>query len=422
MLSSLLPTSIYPHLRIIRSTTHRMSLPFCIPIIYLATSVLIFDAALHCHNQTHRYYLLPFFIVSVFLSITSSRYFVWIPGLTSLWTQAMLLNLPHTICLLYMRRWPAPHPPADAQPLNILVRFLHRFEATYRLWGNPQLIGVIPEAATSTKQEPHPTSVFLFLRLAKLPIYYYINFKMLPTLVSKVLGNISLEDVAEVKQILLRRLWDVSTRELIIRAYVSILWIWQSLVYLDGANSILACVSVVIGLNRPSDWPSLFGNPTSIISLRTFWSQFWHKIAVQPYTYIGRALARQLGIPTNSFGCKAFVAFVIFGLSGVSHGLVSWSIGRDGRTDVWWFILNFLACLAETVFLKCLLRATGHSREVQLIKESWFGAFIGRAWVFAFFFWSVPKWQYSAMYKEAVHARKMAAWNSIFSKMQAGNE
>lgn len=399
-----------------------MCLLLCVPIIYLAISVFIFHAALHCHNQTYRYYLLPFFIVFASLSITSSTYFIWIPGLTSLWSQAIVLNIPHIICLLYIRRWPAPHPPVRSPPLNLLGYFCHQFEATYRLWGNPQLINVIPESATNTKKASHPISVFLFLRLAKLPVYYYLNFKILPALVSEVLVEMSPEDVAQVKQILLRRLNDISIRESIIRAYVSVLWIWQSLVYLDGSNAILACFFVLIGLDRPCDWPPLFGNPTSITSLRTFWSQFWHKIAIQPYTYIGRALARQLDLRPNSFGCKVLVAFVVFGLSGVSHGLVSWQIGRDGRTDVWWFMVNFLACLAETIFLKYLLPALGHSRELQLARESWFGTFVGRAWVFAFFFWSVPKWQYPAMYKDAVQARQMAVWNSIVSKMNVGAE
>jgi hypothetical protein len=252
-------------------------------------------------------------------------------------------------------------------------------------------------------------------------MYYYLNFKILPTLVSELLGGISPEDVVPVKQILLRRLADISTRECVIRAYVSVLWIWESLVYLDGSNAILASFFVLIGLDRPCDWPPLFGIPTSVTSLRTFWSRFWHKLAIQPYTYIARALAGHLGLRPESFEGKILVAFVVFGLSGVSHGLVSWQIGRDGRTDVWWFLINFLACLAETIFLKCLSPVFGRSRELQLIKESWLGTFVGRAWVFAFFFWSVPKWQYPAMYKDAVQKRQLAVWISILSEMKANS-
>ena len=396
-----------------------MLLHLLTPILYLATSILIFHLALYCHSQAHRYCFLPFFLLFASLSITSSTHFIWIPGLTSLWTQAMVLNIPHVFCLLYIRKWPVPRLPATSPPLSQFPRLQYQWEATYRLWGNPQLIGVSPESNTSrpTDKSTQPISVFLFLRLVKLPIYYYINFKILPALVAAVFGEIYPEDVSEEKQMLLRRWHDVTTRDLLIRAYVSVLWVWQSVVYLDGTNAILASFFVSIGLDRPCDWPPLFGNSTSITSLRTFWSRFWHKIALQPYTCIGRALARQLNLRSDSYECKAFVALVVFGLSGVSHGVVSWQIGRDGWTDIWWFMINFFACLAETIFLQHFLPAFGYQRELKSVRESWFGAFIGRTWVFAFLFWSVPKWQYPAMYKDALQARQMAVWSLIFSKM-----
>ena len=396
-----------------------MLLHLIIPIIYLAISILTFHFALHCHSQTHRYYFLPFFLLFASLSIEASTHFTWIPGLTSLWTQAMVLNISHVFCLLYIRKWPVPRLPATSPPLSRFARSRHQWEATYRLWGNPQLIGVGPNSNTTsdTDKSSQPISVFLSLRLVKLPIYYYINFEILPALVAAVFGEIYPEDVSEEKQMLLRRWHEISTRDFLIRAYVSILWVWQSVVYLDGSNAILASFFVSIGLDRPCDWPPLFGSPSSITSLRTFWSRFWHKVALQPYTCIGRALARQLNFRSDSYECKVFVAFVVFGLSGVSHGVVSWQIGRDGWTDVWWFMVNFLACSVETIFLQHFLTGFGYQRVLKSVKESWFGAFIGRIWVFTFFYWSVPKWQYPAMYKDALQARQLAVWSLIFSKM-----
>jgi hypothetical protein len=137
---------------------------------------------------------------------------------------------------------------------------------------------------------------------------------------------------------------------------------------------------------------------------------------------IGKALARRFHLRPGSYEYKVFIAFVVFVFSGLSHGLVSWQIGRDGRTDVWWFMVNFLACSAETVFLQCLSFAPGYSKELQLIRESWFGGLVGRTWVFAFFFWSVPKWQYPAMYRDAVLARQMVVWSLIFSNMTLGTD
>lgn len=167
----------------------------------------------------------------------------------------MVLNISHIICLLYIRKWPAPHLSATSRPLSCIARLRHQWEATWRLWGNPQLIGVAPKPKTTngTDRPSQPILVFLFLRLVKPPIYYYINFEILPAFVSAVFDEIYPEDFAPEKQMLLRHWHKTSTRDLIIRAYVSILWIWQSVVYLDGSNAILACFFVSIGLDRTCD-------------------------------------------------------------------------------------------------------------------------------------------------------------------------
>jgi hypothetical protein len=379
-----------------------MILHLLTPLIYLALSILIFLFALHTPTQTTRYFFLPPFLLFAILSLTSSKTWLWIPGLTSLWTQAMVLNIPHIICLLYIRRWPAPE----------LKGFGNILKATWRLWGNPQLIGLNRAADPEISQS---LPVFLLVRLAKLPIYYFLNTTLLPALVTHIFGSLNPEDFAPPSQILLRRMHSVSTRELLIRAYVSIYWIWQSIVYLDGSNAILSIFFVGTGIDRPCDWPPLFGNPMRITSLRTFWNQFWHRIAVGPYTCIGRGVANTFGLRYKSVESNVLIAFIVFGLSGVSHGVVSWRIGRDGWTDVWWFMLNFVACAAETAILKC----TSHSKELQWVRKSLVGKIVGRVWVFVFLFWSVPKWQYPAMYRDVVQARQLAAFEVIFSRMKA---
>jgi hypothetical protein len=80
--------------------------------------------------------------------------------------------------------------------------------------------------------------------------------------------------------------------------------------------------------------------------------------------------------------------------------------------------MNFLGCTGELVVLmgvRSLARKIGWSQELKMIEESWFGRLFGYAWVFGFFFWSVPKWKYPAMYQTAVVT---ARWNEIWSKMR----
>ena len=64
--------------------------------------------------------------------------------------------------------------------------------------------------------------------------------------------------------------------------------------------------------------------------------------------------------------------------------------------------------------IRGLAKSTGWFRELKMIEESWFGKFVGFAWVFGFFFWSVPKWKYPVLHSVAVET---ATWRRILSKM-----
>jgi hypothetical protein len=395
-----------------------------VPLIYLALSDIAFYHSLNLPSQKQRLYFLPPFLLFSVLSFQASKYFWFIPGLGSLWCLAVSLKILHTISVLHIEKWPVPQlPPGKA--LTRKQKFVWHFRAAYRIWGNPQMLRTIAskEDEKKPKETQQSLSVFLFLRLIKLPIYYYIHFRILPAAFAETLVEYIPQDLSSEEQILIRRLFyvysEVTARELVVRAYMAVYWIWESLVYLDGANSILACFFVLVGLDEPRDWPSLFGNPTAITGLRTFWSRFWHRVAVRPYSNYGKVVARFLGLGDKSIGCKTVVAFVVFALSGISHSAVSWQLGqKEWWLDVWWFLMNFLGCTGEVVFLGCvrsLAKKIGWSRELTLIEESWFGRFVGYAWVLAFFFWSVPKWKYPAMYQTAV---VKARWNEIWSKMR----
>jgi hypothetical protein len=393
----------------------------CIPILYLAFSAVVFSVTLHCSDYRHRLFLLPIFIVLSVLSFTSSKYLWFIPSLVSLWSQAVLLYILHVISLLYIERWPAPRSspqPSTRQDPTSKNQWNIGFRAAYRLWGNPQLLWTnsVPNAHSPPKTQP--CFVFIFLRLMKLPIFYYLHFHVIPSLFSETIVEILPGDVSSVQQNLLRRFREVTAREVVVRGYSAIFWIWESVVFLDGANAILACFFVLIGLDRPSDWPALFGNPRLASSLRKFWSRFWHRLAVRPYTNHGKVVAFRMGLQPGSFAFKATVSFVVFALSGTAHSAVSWQLGkRDWYLDIWWFFLNFLACSAEVMWLSAirgLAKTMGWSQELKMIEASWLGELVGFAWVFGFFFWSVPKWKYPSMYREALD---MASWKLLLSKM-----
>ena len=393
----------------------------CVPVLSLTFSAAVFSVALHCSNQRHRLYLLPFFIIFSIFSFTASKYFWFIPSLVSLWSQGVSLYILHIISLLHIEKWPVPYFSAQLSTQQYTASNRQRYfdlRATYKLWGNPQLLPQMIAPNAHSPPEAQPYSVFFFLRLIKLPIYYYLHSYVIPSLFSETIVEIFPEDVSPVQQTLLRRFQEVTAREIVIRGYTATVWILESLIFLDGANAILACFFVTVGIDHPSEWPALFGSPISATSLRKFWSRFWHKLAVRPFTNYGKVVAHSLGLQPESFAFKTIVACVVFGLSGISHSAVSWQLGqRDWYLDIWWFFLNFLSCLVEVMCLSAMrsfAKSMRWSRELKIIEDSWFGKLIGIAWVFGFFLWSTPKWKYPGIYRAALEE---ARWRSILSKM-----
>lgn len=394
-----------------------------VPVAYLSLSTIVFCISLCCSDYKYRLYLLPLFLAFSILSFSTSKHFWFIPSLVSLWSQALSLYILHVVSLLHLERWPAPPsltPPSNPKRLSSKQQWNHALLAMYKLWGNPRLLSTISVhddgASSQVRCQSYPT--FFFLRLVKLPIYYYVHFKVMPLLFSVTIVEFLPADVSPVQQTMFRRIGEVTAREVLIRGHTAVSWIWESVVYLDGTNAILACFFVLLGLDCPSEWPALFGSPALVTNLRNFWARFWHRLAVRPYTNYGKVAARSLGLDPKSVPFKATVAFVTFALSGATHSAVSWHLGRrDWHLDICWFLLNFAACFVERVFLSSireLARTIGWSRELKLIERSWFGRLIGFTWVFGFFFWSVPKWRYPRIYTEA---SQIATLRSLLSKL-----
>lgn len=208
-------------------------------------------------------------------------------------------------------------------------------------------------------------------------LYYYLHARILRILSSETIVEIGTMDMAESG--LFSRLSHVSAREAVVRSYVAISWIWESLVFLDGANAILSLVAVISGLDALADWPSMFGSIDDIRGLRGFWAKFWHRLALRPYGNAGRAvvsgLGSILGLGRNDrtfLGAQmqgAIIAFLIFLLSGLSHAAVS-----CGLACVIGLTFNFIACVIEIYFLsalKYLAHKAGLTKELRAMEKSW---------------------------------------------------
>lgn len=182
---------------------------------------------------------------------------------------------------------------------------------------------------------------------------------------------------------------------------------------LDAADDALAIISVVIlRLDRPEDWPPLFGSLSEAYSIRRFWGKFWHRLVVRPYSKFGKLFSRRIvGLRPHSEADRILVFFTVFCLSGVAHAFVAWwELGQCAywTRDIAWFGGNFGAGAFEMIVVRLLrslaLRMCWAKPWRQMSETPFFAKAVGFAWVFGFFFWSVPKWQYPKLDCAIKHA------------------
>lgn len=374
------------------------------PIAHLSVAILSFHSALYYQGSRLRSFFFLLYLYFAMLSFLASTRFP-LTFLASLWAQSMALNMVHVFSVLFIEEVPAPW----MNKSSVLSK--RSICSTYRLWANPQLL---PAAKPSSDKSDHEVTrpVFLLLRVAKLFLYYFVHKRVFPVVYSETIRQILPSDVAQ-PALLTRLAWGITPRETVMRSYMAVYWVWDSLVYIDGTNAALALFFVGVGFDQPGDWPQLFGSPGEIRGLRSFWGRFWHKLAMRPYRNCGLVVSNTLNRlprsePPERQAADVVVAFVVFFLSGLSHAAVSWRLGMHDWLDVKWFLLNFVACFIEKVFLSlihCIAVRQGLERELKMIQKSWLAKLVAYGWVFGFFFWSVPLWVYPR-YQEAFEQAK----------------
>jgi hypothetical protein len=285
------------------------------------------------------------------------------------------------------------------------------WKASYKIWINARRIGTkrqVPNIRSRTgasrtylrnekKIRISSTRSFLSRRLISLTtigIACYLHGRLF------VLHQpINVSDLAPPKHQFLRRLSQITTREIVVRACLLIQWVWLEWTVLTGLHDALAILFVSLQFDPCEDWPPLFGNLAEAYTIRRFWSKFWHRIVYRPYMDFASALLRDVfGISRASAAYRLLVTFLVFLFSGIVHALVSWRLGY--RCGVWeevaWFCMNFVAILFEDAVQQGFVIV---SRRYQWDKSyHTFWKPLGFIWVFGFFFWSYPKVYYPKMY------------------------
>lgn len=323
-----------------------------------------------------------------------------IPGLGSLWGHTVFIHIIHITSVLYLEKWVLnPNPKAAHKNWDLY--------AAYKIWGNPQLLNTGREAPNAHKMSTEISRItFVLSRTFQVVAMYALQKYVVDAVFPHAFSPISIQEFAPRQEIYFRRLLllQVTLRETLMRTVLAFQWIWMNVFGLHCAQTAVAILfSIILRWDEPYEWPPLFGNPLDAWNLRRFWGKFWHKIVYRPYTAYGLCVARRLPfIARGSSQEKAFVACFVFLLSGLAHSLVTWhSVGCGFSRDIFWFLMNAAAAVTETAVIKWY-RKTRSKKDARgwtsFIQKFRLEQVLGFAWVFAFMFWSVPKWEYGKIY------------------------
>ncbi|GIJ83905.1 hypothetical protein Asppvi_002736 [Aspergillus pseudoviridinutans] len=368
-----------------------------VPPALFALSSAAFFKAIHLPYKD-RLYVAPLLFGSAVLSLQTSHYLTWLTGMNVLWALFSCIWIHHAASVLYIDQLSIPR---TASP----------WISAYKIWNDPQRH--LNRIALQRREETCSTSRRIWFSLRRLSwtvICWLLQLSIVGPLLS-IHFTFNAEDFAPSRQILIRRLFSLqpepafTAREMQIRFYVSVYWIWIAYLMLELCNTVLALFFVVVlRLDHPEDWTPLFGSPLQAYSIRRFWTKFWHRLTVAPCASSGRMISRRVAVlQPGSQHEKIFIAFWTFLLSGIFHVVADWAAGEPCYPidDMLFFIANFLAGAIESAIGKRLehaMKESENGRVRWLFRSGIARKIIGYVWVLGFMFWITPKWQYRKLH------------------------
>lgn len=296
------------------------------------------------------------------------------------------------------------------------------FAKAYRHWNNPRQLTLRGRVLGSkeTKRTGWGTVAgFTLRRGVKVTVLHLINIQIIQPVFDHVMSNAMLVDFAPQSEPILRRVLFASptstldSEQLAVRVLVSFHWIWHDFLTLETCHGALAVLFVaILGVDHVDEWPALYGNPLTARSVKGFWGRYWHRLMTTTYSWYARIFSRTIcrSRPDTSSD-KALIALGVFAISGLGHALVNWRLNEVALArDPMFFLANFAAVAAETYvagFIKVRLTKSRYDS----LARSWKVTTLGYIWVWCWFVWIVPRWEFPRIYhgwiKAAVETKNL---------------
>lgn len=242
-----------------------------------------------------------------------------------------------------------------------------------------------------------PRIGFLVKQIQRLLVIAAVTKFLSMTLVAPqhdIFQPLQIHDIDSGHDAYFRRVGEVTLRETAIRVVTVICFIWNAYSNLTALHAALSITFVVLlRLDSPKEWPPLFGDVRKAVSIRRFWTGFWHSLAYRPYAAIARLLMDSLlGLKKQNPMYLPVRNFTIFMCSGVSHALVAQQLLPCGaEEEVWWFAVNFAMIVLESIFA-LIAKKAGLRPSSPVGRSIW--RLGGYGWTLGFMFWSLPKVQF----------------------------
>ncbi|KAJ0158999.1 hypothetical protein CTA2_10500 [Colletotrichum tanaceti] len=215
-------------------------------------------------------------------------------------------------------------------------------------------------------------------------------------------------DIQLHKRSFVRRVREVSGREVVIRCYFAFQAVWGAFAFYTVVHSAMAVFFVgVVGIDEPDEWPPVFGDVRQAWNLRRFWSKYWDRLIYRAVNGLGEMLLTAVGLGGGGGGGDGGRPFrgrkrwllngLVFAISGVFHGFTDYFSGIrcSYAWEFWWWTANFAAVVAETALLHAV--RTYFPRFYHRMSGRP-GKALGFLWVFAWLFWAYPKSQFTTMH------------------------
>ncbi|KAI0117635.1 hypothetical protein F4776DRAFT_635904 [Hypoxylon sp. NC0597] len=360
-----------------------------LPVFWFSLATVSFFLAIQKSDNTYLRYILLILHVTFNICCLNTHGIALYPQIV----MPFLIGLAiHTTSILLV----------DKIALNLgSTPILHRLRAIYRTWMNIRRVELSDHNAVESEDGITPSRVsFSFRRLCRLLLLWLVSQQVL-----KVVSDysrrmeIGIMDFAPSKQGLFP---PMTHRDLTLRAITSVYWIWDSYVCLTLGHDFFAILFVlVLRWDLPTEWPPLFGSLADSYSIRRFWGVFWHRLHIRPFLAFTPSILcttgdKKLETTRKRILRGAFRSLWIFTMSAGCHAATNYVRLRRNTvySEMRFFLLNYVACLLETVAGRSVKVGTllGEHRD-----SSWM-RFLGYVWVFAFFFCTVPGWQYPIVY------------------------